>query len=234
MTEEPVITEKQKRLLRAIAQWRDGLVTLSGLARELGLAGESSVRVWLAPLEKAGLIERLSMGPGLPRVPRLTRDGRAFLKLCPASPTDEEPEVVGLLGPSKPMPVYPIHCGPLDDNQEEPEILNSPFDDDRSGDYLLRAVGDSMVDPHTGKGIRPGTLLHMRPDIAPRNGQTVHAEIELPDGTRQCTLKNYHADEFGSETLWAINPAYDDITGKVMIRGVALDEVRSLELWTRK
>jgi SOS-response transcriptional repressor LexA len=135
-------------------------------------------------------------------------------------------------------PRYPIGCSPLREATAEAEYIDHPFQEWIHGrDYLFEAEGDSMFNPRTGEGIRPGDQLRLRRDVAPDNGEVVHA-VDLEGTYSDCTLKVYHYDA-GADivTLWAINPAYDAIVlpaSRVEIRGVVKERVTPVERYTRK
>lgn len=205
------LTAQQKKLLLLIGNWREGLPLPSTLAEHMGLAGESSVRAILKLLVEVGLVERLEMGPGLPKVPRLTPKGRAIIGL-PQKPLREF-EVRS--GQPWPVMLHPAPCGPLTPTCAEvrPMETSDVFPQWRDGDRVVQAEGDSMVSPDAGdRSIYPGDLVHLRPGVAPANGDQVYVEYVLDTGERECTLKEFHIEPHTSlVTLRALNPEYPPI-----------------------
>lgn len=150
------MTPKRRRLLELIA--RDGargrFPTVLELARELGLARESSLDRMLNALVEEGYLEK--QGGGVLR----GRQRRIFT----LAPRAEQLLGTGSLGRSEGvrLPVAgAVAAGPLreavseaDEWVEAPPMLRA-----RPGDFFLRVEGDSM----TGVGILEGDLVLLRP-----------------------------------------------------------------------
>ena len=226
------LSERQEELLVLLANWSGQPPRLSLLAQQLNLSNESSVRRVLEPLVQRGLVERVSQGAGLPKPPRLTDAGRAYLGLLP------EPEVLLIVNRplSQPLPVNPVSCGTFTETATEPsffiEHLGDVFGNFRQGDYLLVAKGDSMVSPHgRDESILEGDRCLCRPGVWPGNGELVFVEYALHNGLHECTLKEFYVDEHsGLVRLKPRNPAYPVIerrADEIIVRGVVLEIVRS-------
>jgi len=98
-----------------------------------------------------------------------------------------------------------IPCGPLAELQEE-EIQGYINVGDtlkfQKGDFLVKAVGDSMI----GDGIEHGDLVQIRPQPTCDNNQIAAVMVETPWGWG-ATLKRVLFEEGSTEvTLKAMNP----------------------------
>jgi SOS-response transcriptional repressor LexA len=234
------LTEQQERLLSLIANWEGpSLPRLSVLARIMGLAGESSIRILLGPLVRDGYAERGETGPGLVRLPRATEAGRAALGLVEPPPRVQQFDLKARFS----VPNFPIACGTLRDAEcVEPEYITSwaeLFTSFQPGDYMLTAEGNSMVSPDPAHdSIYPGDRCLCRPDICPSNGEIVHAEYVLESGAHEVTLKQFHLDDATHEvTLHPFNPVFPDIVRPgeaIIVRGVVLETVRRVRGSNRK
>ncbi len=229
-----LLTKRQSDLLQLLGSWTGpDLPRLTVIARELGLNNESSVRVHLGPLVEAGLVERLATAPGEVRLPRLTERGRAHLGLIETSP-QVRPLRSGVQ--LAPVQKFPIPCGEMQTGCEEPDYVENfadLFESFRPGDYLLVAEGNSMVSPDPAiDSIYPGDRCLVRPEMAPCNGEVIHAEYELPNGQRERTLKQFFLNPHtGEVTLKAWNPVFPEIRRdgeKVIAHGVVLEVLRRL------
>jgi repressor LexA len=158
------------------------------LVEELGFAGESSLTPTLKILERKGVIEILGGGRQRAyRLVRLTLQGRHLMGLG----------VLPLLGA--------IPAGRLKEAIAQPEEY---FEVERllparTGDFLLRADGDSMV----GDGIHSGDLVLLRPEVEVQPGEIAAAYV---GDDYRCTLKHVHFEK-ARVRLRASNPAYDDL-----------------------
>ncbi len=196
-----VLTPKRERLLRLIANWQGpGVPLLSTLADELGLSNESAVRVTLKPLEEAGLVQRLSMGPGakLPKVPQVTELGRAALGM-----PIEIPEGIPFLGP--------VHGGDCGVQYDEPIKYVDKISDIlpvQGEEYFLPVRGNCMAG-----GPRPiyeGDIVYFRQRSRwkrPRNGSIAHVELPLSSGEHEPLLRRYwYSEKTGKVTLQQYKP----------------------------
>ena len=185
------LTHRQGEALHAIARfWREGRAPTTGeLLADLGLATESGLSDLLRPLRDKGFISVAGGVRGRQRRIELSAQGRAFTGWG-----------VPVLGD--------IPAGPLAEAiQREGQWL-----DDvgtllgwNASDFLLRVKGDSM----TGAGILEGDYVHLRPDVRPRSGEIVAAQVDDGHGSLESTLKYLDFDE-GAATviLRAAHPAF--------------------------
>lgn len=227
------ITPKQREVLELLAsrRWPDG-APLNDLAHALNMTSESAVRFHLDALQRRGYVERRELSARF-KPALITEAGRGALGLAP------EPPVLAISNVrlEEPMPVNPAHCGPLTPTADEPsfliEHLGDVFSSFRAGDFLLIAVGDSMISrEHPEDSIFEGDRCLVRPDIWPGPGEVVFVEFDHANGARECTLKEWHLDEHsGIVRLQAFNPAYPRVqldARQVLVRGVVLEVVRAL------
>jgi repressor LexA len=142
----PQLTSAQRRIAEAIAiSERNGKPAFAHeLVAQLGLAGESSLTPTLKLMEQRGFIEIAGGGKQRAyRVLRLTKAGK---------------QALGIGG----LPVLgSIPAGPLAEALAQPAdfIDAGSLLPHRSGDFLLRVRGDSMI----GDGIHDGDLVLLRP-----------------------------------------------------------------------
>ncbi len=117
------------------------------LVKMLRYAAESSLTATLKIMERDGILAIRGGGDkGRPRVISLTNQGRHELGVGG----------VPLLGL--------IPAGPLEEAIAQAEEIVEPSLSSRSGDFLLRVHGDSMI----GDGIMDGDLVLLRPNVAAR------------------------------------------------------------------
>ena len=184
------LTPSQRRIAQVVAAGEaKGIpVFIPHLVSELGLAGESSVTPTLRLMKQRGFLEIHGGGRQRAyRVLHLTKQGR---------------EAVGAGG----LPVIGrIAAGLLNEALAQPEdyIESNNVLPHKSGDFLLRVVGDSMV----GDGIQPGDLVLLRPNHEVREGEIAAAYV---GDAFEATLKHVHFDR-RAVRLRASNPAYEDI-----------------------
>lgn len=227
------ITHKQRQVLELLAsrRWPNG-APLNDLAREMKACGESAVRFHLNALAGRGYVERRQVAPSF-KPAFITEAGRRALGLAP------EPEVLAISNArlEQPMAVNPARCGPLSATVEEPshlvECVGDVFASYRQGDFLLIAVGDSMISrEHPEDSIFEGDRLLVRPDIWPGPGEIAYVEFDQQNGLHECTLKEWHFDEeSGVVRLQPFNLAYPRIeldARQVLVRGVVLEIVRAV------
>jgi len=163
-------------------------VFIPQLVRELGLAGESSITPTLRIMQARGFLEIHGGGKQRAyRVLRLTKQGR---------------EALGIAG----LPVVGrIAAGLLQEALAQPEeyLEANSLLPHRSGDFLLRVIGDSMI----GDGIREGDLVLLRPNVEVRNGEIAAAYV---GEAFEATLKHVHFEN-DRVRLRASNPTYADL-----------------------
>jgi len=200
------LSAPQSRIAKAIAAIeRDGFPALiSGLVRELGLAGSSSVVPTLRIMERNGYIEIAGGGrTGRDQLVKLTSKGRYAIA-------------------QGGLPVLgSIRAGPLEEAVAEPEAILEdhellPY---QPGDFLLRVRGDSM----TGDGILPGDHVLIRPQVQAARGEIAAVMVGCDQGECEATLKRFYLEAGGVVRLKAGNPAYADIVvpaSEVKIAGV--------------
>lgn len=183
------LSNRQLDVLNRIARcWQGGGFPVVGeLARQIGLAGESSLTPTLKRLEGMGYLEIQGGVKGKPRVITLTHQGRAATNLG-----------LPLLGQ--------IPAGPLAEAIEDAETFVDGMSDilpHKPGDFLLRVQGTSMI----GDGIMPNDLVLLRPDTPIENGAI--AAVRVHD---DATLKHVHQQP-GDDivVLKASNPLYEDM-----------------------
>lgn len=184
-------TARQRELLLKIAFYLESGTPPSAaqLAKDLGLAGESSVSPMLKALEKKGYLLIQAGVRGRQRSLQLTPSARAELKQ-PGIP---------LLGS--------IPAGPLKEALDHPEQWVDDFREIlpyREGDFLLRVSGDSMI----GDGILSGDLVLLRPRLSPNQGEIAAVAV---GEEYQVTLKHvwFEAAD-ASVRLVASNPLYPE------------------------
>ena len=196
------LSTAQARIARAIAAVeRDGFPALvSGLVRELGLAGSSSLAPTLRIMVRNGFIT-ISGGGG---------HGRdQLVKLTPKGRYAVAEGGLPVLGS--------IRAGPLEEAVLEPETILEERDllPSRPGDFLLKVRGDSMI----GDGILPCDHVLLRPGVQVAQGEIAAVMV---GSDYEATLKRVYL-EGATIRLKASNPNYADITApaeEVKIAGV--------------
>lgn len=184
------LTAVQQRVARVLARFarEERTAFVPDLARELKLAGESSLTPTLQKMQRNGFVEVLSGGlRGRSRVVRLTAKGR---------------RVLGIGG----LPLLGvIPAGQLSEALAQADEVVEPNQilPHKPEDFLLRVRGDSM----TGDGILDGDLVLLRPNVRVREGAI--AAVCVGD-EREGTLKRVFY-EGESVRLKASNPAYKDM-----------------------
>lgn len=193
------LTSRQSEILEQVWQGlqQSRFVTISGLAQQMGLAGESSLTPTLESIERKGYLAIHRQGKGQGRLIELTSRGMAVVQ------GSQEWQGLPVLGT--------IPAGPPSEAAESIvdyiELGNAlPW---KPGDWLLRVDrenGDSMRD----LGILPGAFVLMRPESHIPSGKIVAAlKWDEEWSTCESTLK---VVRFGSGepfiTLEPANPAY--------------------------
>lgn len=184
------LTRSQRRIAQAVAdgEARNIPVFIPWLVQEIGLAGESSVTPTIKLMKERGYLEIHGGGKQRAyRVLRLTQKGR---------------QAMGFGG----IPVVGrIAAGLLHEALAQPEefVDSSNVLPHRSGDFLLRVMGDSMV----GDGIREGDLVLLRPGLEVKNGEIAAAYV---GDAFEATLKHVYFEK-EHVRLRASNPIYTDI-----------------------
>jgi repressor LexA len=186
----PTLSSAQTRIARVAAAFEreNRPLFVPELVHELGLAAESSLTPTLKILQRDGWLEILGGGKQRSyRLVRLTLEGRYAMGLAG----------LPLLGS--------IPAGPLQEALTQPEeiVEVDRLLKTRPGDFLLKAVGDSMI----GDGIQSGDLVLLRPEIPPEPGEI--AAVHAGDAY-EATLKHVFI-EADRVRLKASNPAYQDI-----------------------
>jgi len=164
----------------------------SEMLKIFGLRSKNSVFKRVSALVKAGFIDKDSFGRLTPC--RLGRCVRLLGVVAAGFPSPAEEELSDTIS--------------LDEY-----LISNP-----QATYLLKVDGDSMVDA----GIRPGDLVLVQRNIAPKTGDIVVAEV---DG--EWTLK-YFEKRGGAVCLKAANRKYFPITPKneLKVAGVVIANVR--------
>lgn len=202
------LSAPQQRIAKTIASIeREGFPALvSGLVRELGLAGSSSLVPTLRIMERNGFIVIGGGGcTGRDQLVKLTPKGRYAV-------AEGGLPVLGS-----------IRAGLLEEAIAEPETILEdhellPY---QPGDFLLRVRGDSMV----GDGILAGDHVLLRPNVQVAQGEIAAVMVGGEEGDCEATLKHFHLEGEGGRTvrLKASNPAYADLVvpaSDVKIAGV--------------
>ncbi len=178
------------------------------LAREMGLAGESSVTPAIRSLEAKGFIHVEGGVRGRQRFIRMTLKAVHYLL-----------EGLPILGriPAGTLAEVDRFQSRLAENLDS--LLNW-----EPGDFLLEVEGDSMV----GAGIHPGDLVLLRPGQTPQPGEVAAVHIPALQGG---ILKRVYVDSgTGRIRLEAANPRYPDRNlplAEVHIAGVMRGLVRN-------
>jgi repressor LexA len=191
-------TTKERELLTLIARHlREHLrpPTQTEAARQLQRS-QGTIHNYLKRLSRQGYLDwtpHIALGIGL------TEKGWQTVGL-----DDEAPPIVSGATPIREDELLylpelgTINAGPLDEQHQDilgflpwPTSLGA-----RSGCFVLRVNGDSMVDAH----IHPGSRVILDPHLTPQTGDIVAV---LLNG--DCTLKRLHYDERGSAVLLAEN-----------------------------
>ncbi len=195
------LNPKRLRLLELLARHQDAtrFPLVRDLARELGLAGESSLTRMLDALATDGFLEK--QGGGRERHRRiftLTSKGETVLGER-AAPGRLKLPVVGL-----------VTAGPLREAVQEAGRAVEPGEmlRARRGDFFLEVDGDSMV----GDGILPGDLVLLRPGITISSGEIAAVQVRQNDERYESTLKRvFFGPKRAKVVLRASNPAYADM-----------------------
>lgn len=181
---------RQDELLRLIARHqRDGMVPSAAvLAKEMGLAGESSVTPAMRSLETKGYIQ----------VEGGVRGRQRFIKITS--------KAVGYLLHGLPI-VGGIPAGAIGQSAIRESRMAESLDSLlrwEAGDFLLEVEGDSMV----GAGIHPGALVLLRPGQTPEPGEV--AAVHIPSQGGGLLKKVYVDTRAGLIRLRAAHPRYPD------------------------
>jgi repressor LexA len=191
-------TEKQRRILDVIRDFTAEMgypPSVREIGERVGLSSSSTVQSHLKTLERRGLLRR---DPTKPRalVP-------SDMVLRTAGAPDDRPESVSLPVLGRVAAGVPITAS---ENLEETFVLPASFVK-RSGAFMLRVKGDSMIEA----AILDGDLIVVDPGPHAENGEIVVAMI---DG--EATVKRFYR-EAGRVRLQpenrAMTPIYaDDVT----------------------
>ncbi|GAC1541111.1 MAG: transcriptional repressor LexA [Candidatus Velthaea sp.] len=196
---ERATTEKQQRILDVIREFtaeRGYPPSVREIGERVGLSSSSTVQSHLKTLERRGLLRR---DPTKPRalVPFDYAPPRA------AAHDDSMPEIASIPVVGRVAAGVPITAT---ENLEENFVLPASFVR-RSGTFMLRVKGDSMIDA----AILDGDLIVVDPKPDATNGQIV---VAMLDG--EATVKRFYR-EAGRVRLQPENrtmePIYaDDVT----------------------
>jgi repressor LexA len=200
------LTQRQRRILDVIreAVERQGYPpSVREIGQAVGLTSTSSVAHQLATLERKGYIRR---DPNRPRAVDVRQPDTGTAPRVPATePVDEEAERF-----ARPSPTYvPVvgriaAGGPVLAEQYVEDVFPLPRELVGEGTlFLLRVVGDSMIDA----AIADGDWVVVRQQPVADNGDIVAAMI---DG--EATVKTYRRRD-GHVWLLPHNPAYAPIPG---------------------
>jgi repressor LexA len=201
------LTERQAAILEFISGHcrRNGYPpTVREIGLAVGLASPSTVHAHLAKLEDAGHIRR---DPSKPRAMYVCGLDGATTAATATAPT-REPSTLPLVGQ--------VAAGmPRLAEQDVEDWVTSPF----PGDFVLRVVGDSMVDA----GIFEGDLVVVRSSPVAEDGEIVVAQIE-----DEATVKRLRRRP-GRVYLQPENDAYPIIEpDQMVILGVVVGVMRAL------
>ena len=183
------LTERQEQVLAFIRRREaggDSPPTIREIAAHCGFASPRAASLHVESLERKGVLLR---DPGKARGLRVVADED--------SPVLRRRVALPLVGR--------IPAGLLAEAVQQAEEYFTPSEllPHRSGDFLLRVSGDSMV----GDGILDGDLVLLRPDMEVSQGMI--AAVCVGD-EREATLKRvfFEGDQV---RLRAANPAYGDV-----------------------
>lgn len=194
-------TERQRRILEVIDEFIDEHgypPSVREIGTRVGLSSSSTVQAHLRALERRGLLSRDRTKPralvSLGRKAHARRDDYAVLP------------IVGRVAAGMPITAEEN----LDGECVVPGELGR-----RPGSFLLRVVGDSMIDA----GILEGDLVVVEPQAVAENGEIV---VAMLDG--EVTVKRYYREKkrfrLQPENK-RLEPIYaDDVTLVGRVRGV--------------
>ena len=215
------LTARQRGVLetiRSAVELRGYPPSMREIGEAVGLTSPSSVAHQLAALERKGFLRR---DPNRPRaIEVVDRAGRTAPAAAPAAPAagsaaEEQPEtaLVPVLGRI-------AAGGPILAEQAVEDVFALPRQLVGDGElFLLRVVGDSMVDA----AIRDGDWVVVRHQPVAENGEIVAAMI---DG--EATVKTLQRRD-GHVWLMPHNPAYSPIDGDdATVLGKVVTVLRSL------
>jgi repressor LexA len=180
---ERAVTEKQLRILDVIREFtaEHGYPpSVREIGEAVGLSSSSTVQSHLKTLERRGLLWR---DPTKPRalVPRNGDRGTGAPVRESALPATDRPEIAMIPVVGRVAAGVPITAA---ENLEETFVLPAHFVR-RSGTFMLRVKGDSMIDA----AILDGDLIVVDPKPDATNGEIVVAMI---DG--EATVKRFYRE----------------------------------------
>jgi repressor LexA len=203
--DEAGLTTRQRRVLEVIrdsVERRGYPPSMREIGEAVGLTSTSSVSHQLAALQRKGLLRR---DPNRPRAVEVRVPDRPKSTPTPASYDETDS------GDAQPAPTYvPVvgriaAGGPILAEQAVEDVFPLPRQIVGEGSlFLLRVVGDSMIDA----AIADGDWVVVRQQPVAENGEIVAAMI---DG--EATVKTYKR-RGGQVWLMPHNPAYDPIPGE--------------------
>lgn len=203
------LTERQAAILEFISSHcrRNGYPpTVREIGLAVGLASPSTVHAHLAKLEAGGHIRR---DPAKPRAMFVCRTEPARVPAEASASADR--------GSAAALPlVGSVAAGvPRLAEQDVEDWVTSPF----PGDFVLKVVGDSMVDA----GIFEGDLVVVRASPVAEDGEIVVAQID-----DEATVKRFRRRS-GRTYLQPENTAYSIIeSDHMVILGVVVGVMRAL------
>jgi len=194
-------TEKQLRILDVIREFTAEMgypPSVREIGERVGLSSSSTVQSHLKTLERRGLLRR---DPTKPRA--LVPADMVLRAVAPSARREPGPETISLPIVGRVAAGVPITAA---ENLEDTFVLPASFVR-RSGSFMLRVKGDSMIDA----AILDGDLIVVQPQPTAHNGEIV---VALIDG--EATVKRFYR-EAGRIRLQPENrsmePIYvDDVT----------------------
>jgi repressor LexA len=205
---ERAVTEKQLRILDVIREFttEHGYPpSVREIGEAVGLSSSSTVQSHLKTLERRGMLWRDPTKPRalVPRDGGVSATGRTSTATATLSPPAERPEIALIPVVGRVAAGIPITAA---ENLEDTFVLPADFVR-RSGTFMLRVKGDSMIDA----AILDGDLIVVEPRPDATNGEIVVAMI---DG--EATVKRFYRERdrirLQPENA-AMEPIYaDDVT----------------------
>ena len=181
--------------------------TVREIGQSVGLASPSTVHAHLANLERAGLLRR---DPTKPRALELLAGRRREERV-------EEQQRLPLVGQI-------AAGGPLLAEQNVEDEIGVPEPLARSGDFLLRVKGDSMIEA----GILDGDIVVVRRQPDARDGEIVVALAGDDETADEATVKRFFRED-GRIRLQPENSALEPIYAPhVQILGKVVGVFRTL------
>lgn len=176
MVTERATTEKQQRILDVIREFTAECgypPSVREIGERVGLSSSSTVQSHLKTLERRGLLRR---DPTKPRALVPFDYARPAVPAVEAGPESTNVPIVGRVAAGVPITAA--------ENLEDTFVLPASFVR-RSGSFMLRVKGDSMIDA----AILDGDLILVDPQPDATNGEIV---VALIDG--EATVKRFYRE----------------------------------------